>query len=429
MRKTFFVDTSVFIYDPNCLNSKKFAGNDIILPIQILEELDKLKKGLGEVPRNARMSIRNLDQFKDLHIGQKLENKSFIKIETESFTKIGEDSKYNDNMILGCAVASKKKNKVVISRDINLRVRAKALGLEAEDYIEEKKTTEEFYSGMVEIINEDWIQEISEKGYIELIDNEEILPNQCVVLKDKEGHEAALGKRVDNKIKLIKKHEAWGIIGRNTEQVCAMDLILDPTIPLVSLMGSAGTGKSIIALAAALELVLNRRKYNKLIIYRPVQVVGNQNLGFLPGSFEDKVFPLMSAVFDNLEVLFAGNKPSKKINKNWFADVEMLVEKDLIEFSTLTFLRGRSISNTLIIMDECENFTVADIKTMVSRLNHGSKIILLGDVEQIDSKELDADNNGLSVTVEAFRDSKLAGHITLAKSQRSDIAAEAVKRL
>lgn len=434
MKKTFVIDTSVFAFDPKCL--EKLENCDIIIPIEVLEELDKLKSYQAEIGKNARTAIRKLDEISNLgeiHKGIKLKNKT-IKILSD-YEKSGSDDSYNDNKILGCALSIKKKDVCLLSRDINLRVRAKSLGLQAEDYSSKIANYDEFYSGFKEIADESIIQEIMEsKSNNDLLKFKiKAFPHQFILFKDTQGNDISQGRFFDDKVKMLKKHKAWGITPRNIEQNCALDLMFDPNVPLVSLIGQAGCGKTLLALAAALELVLHNHSYNKLIIYRPIQPIG-KDIGYVPGTKFEKLSVWMSAIFDNFETLLGNDSPntgknSRNKKKLWMEDLEMFIEKGLIELDCLTYVRGRSINNALIIIDEAQNLSANDAKTLLTRIGTGTKVIFTGDIAQIDDKSLDSHNNAIGLITETFKESKLAGHVTFVKSERSELATEALRLL
>jgi PhoH-like ATPase len=248
--------------------------------------------------------------------------------------------------------------------------------------------------------------------------------NECVMFENEHGDGIAMGRKVSgNKIKLIKKTNPWNIHSRNKEQSFAIDLIMDKSVDLVTLIGKAGTGKSLIVLATALELVINRKEYDKFIIYRPIQPVGN-DIGFLPGTMEEKLGPWFQAIMDNMETLL-----QFKNGDNWRRELEHFQKKGLIEMEAITYIRGRSIPNAIILIDECQNLSKDDVKTILTRAGENTKIILTGDIEQIDNSALDATSNGLTYVIEKFKESDLAGHITFTQGERSKLASKAAEIL
>lgn len=436
MKKTYILDTSALVHNPACLNEIK--NSTLIIPIVVLEELDKLKKYKDEVGKNARMLIKQIDKMsanQDLHVGIDLPSKSILKVDTHDYQAIGKDDSYGDNKILGCALKYKKGKHipVLLSKDINLRIRAKALGLKAEDYESTAKKTNEFYSGIIELNHPEAFQNLMEKGFFNPKDyNINLMPHQFINFKDDEGHDLALARQVSSeKVRIIRKQGVWGLNSRSNEQSCLIDLLMDPGIPLVTVMGQAGSGKTLLTLAAALELVLEKRKYDKVIIYRPVETIGKE-LGYMPGNKYEKMEPYFQAIFDSFEALLVSNTGGKDRSKGsltWRDNLEYFIKKDKIELDVLAYARGRSLANALIIIDEAQNLPANAAKTLLTRLGVGSKIVCTGDIEQIDVNNLDATNNTISTIVEAFKESKYAGHISLVKGERSELANEAIKLL
>lgn len=436
MKKIYILDTSVLVQNPACLSEIK--NSTLIIPITVLEELDKLKSYREEVGKNARMLIKQIDKLSntgELHSGILLPSKSTLKVDAEDKESVGKDSSYGDNKILACALRYKKAKiiPILLSKDINLRIRAKALGLKGEDYEEKKNKTDEFYSGIMQLNHNDAFQELMEKGtFNPKAFKINLNPNQFISFVDEEGHDLALARKIaDDKVKIVKKQSVWGINPRSNEQACLIDLLMDPNIPLVTVMGQAGSGKTLVTLAAALELVLEKQKFDKLIIYRPVETIG-KDLGYMPGNKYEKMEPYFQAIFDSFEALLASNGGSKEKGKNsltWRDNLEFFIKKDKIELDVLAYARGRSLAKALIIIDEAQNLPANAAKTLLTRLGAGSKIVCTGDIEQIDVNNLDAMNNTISKIVEAFKESKLSGHISLVKGERSELANEAIKLL
>lgn len=423
MRKL-ILDTSVLAYHPTAFyefDPTEFS--DIILPIAILEELDKLKTFPNEVGKNARIAIRKIDELSmmgELHKGIKLPNGQVIRVETKQVS----DS-YADNRILATALALKgtKKNNVVVSRDINLRIRAKSYGLGSQTYDKEKKDTTELYSG-IRTLNVEHIfnqkQEITCADYEEL---KNLLPNECVHLINENSH--YVGRKFGKTIKPLKQNEPWGIKARNLEQSFALDLLMDNRVPLVTLSGLAGSGKSIVCLASAIELVLSMKRFERLIIYRPIQNVGNKELGYMPGDYASKLQPYFEAIYDAFEFLLGGGQKGNK----WAQTLAMYQDKKIINFEALSFARGRSIPNSLIIFDEMQSISPDEAKTLLTRVGTGSRVIATGDLAQIDTPHLDAMNNGLTYIIEKLKHSELTGHIALTKGERSPLATLAAEIL
>lgn len=430
MRKIFVMDTSVLVYDPNSFTS--FVDNDVLIPITVLDELDKVKKFSNESGKNARVAIRKLDVISNLgeiHVGIKIENDITIKIDTSAYGSIGLDPTYGDSKILACAAKAKESfpdSKVIlVSKDINLRTRAKAFGINAEDYEKDKIPYKDMYQGFRTIENQDAGIELFDSDFIDVSKYPEfadLYPNECVLITDSDGRGVAPGRRVRDQINLVRDRTPWGLELRNKEQLFAADMLLDPNIPLVTLVGSAGTGKSLVSLACGLELTLEKKISSKMLVYRPIQPVGN-DIGYLPGSLQEKIEPWMSAITDGLEFLFdTGKSRGKNKEDGWKNKIHQYVDEGRIQFEALTYIRGRSIPNAFILGDEIQNLSREEVKTMLTRVGPNTKIVLTGDIDQIDNHYLDATNNGLTYIIDKFKDSDLAGHITLSKGERSPLA-------
>lgn len=430
MLKKYILDTSVLIYHPAAI--LEFPQADVIIPLTVLEELDKLKVFPNEVGKNARSAIRILDSFGDqLASGVILENKSNLKVELSETVLNSLNHTNNDNRILTCALKFKNQIKkistILVSRDLNLRIKARAFGILAQDYQKTSINTEDLYLGFQEIIDPDVGYLLPTKKEISLPNKKpwnSLFLNQCVVILDKNKELLALGKRAADKIKLIEPWGMWGLVPRNSEQILASDLLMDPKIPLVTLIGKSGTGKSILALAAALTMVLERKLYQKLIIYKPMHPIGN-DIGFLPGILSEKLEPWMESVNDNLDVL--ANLGSNGMHLPWQEKFAQFLNK--IELQPLTYIRGRSLPKSLILLEEGQGISLSEMKTLLTRLGEGSKIIITGDIEQIDNPDLDPTTNGLTHIIEKLKDSELTGHITLLKGQRSALASLAANTL
>jgi PhoH-like ATPase len=428
-RDIFILDTSVLIYNPSAY--KDFNSSDVCIPITVLEELDKLKKQPNEVGKNARVAIRNIDEISnagELHIGIKIDNDIVIKVDASNYGSVGKDSEYGDNAILACAVGLKKKDGwnsiTLVSRDINLRIRAKALGLLAVNYEKDNVKSDELFEGFRTIQNEEIGEALKDAGIISVGDYEglaDMFPNEYVSFVGKKKKGISLGRKIGNQIKLVKDVAPWGLELRNMEQLIAADMLIDVNIPLITLTGRSGCGKTLVALACALELVLNKRQYESLIIYRPMQPVGAE-IGFLPGLLEEKLSVWFAPIDDAFSLLFS-DKSRKK--DGWKTQLHQYLENGTIQKNALTYIRGRSIPNSLILIDESQNLTQEEAKAILTRAGVGSRIIMNGDIEQIDNRYLDATNNGLSYVIEKFKYSELAGHITFHKGERSDLATKA----
>ncbi len=423
----YILDTSALIGNPSAWES--YPNSTVIIPIASVNELDKLKKQPGQVGRNARVCIRKIDEISaagNITCGIKLEDNIILIVDATyhdlskpQFAGFG-DASYGDTQILACAYSHLKKNQgsvTLISNDINLRLKAKSHNMQATGQEDTEGDTNEIYSGVQAVLNEDAGLALQKNKVINPEDyNLELSLNEFVIFENLAGDELSLGRKVsDTQIRQIKRHSPWGITARNNEQTLALDLLMDPKIDLVTLIGKAGSGKSLIALAAAMELVINRKEYDKLVIYRPIQPVGN-DIGYMPGTKEEKLAPWFQAIMDSFEFLFSNKKG------DWRRDLEMFQRKGQIEMEALTYIRGRSISNTIILIDESQNISKEDIKTILTRAGEGSKLILTGDIEQIDAQHLDFDNNGLHYVIDKFKDINLAGHVTFKHGERSRLA-------
>ena len=437
-KKTYVIDTSVFLSDANALY--RFKNNDIVLPIKVLEEVDKHKKRQDSVGFNARLIIKYLDTLrtkgclsKGIRIGKGM---GILKI-TKASSDLPKDLDFNipDHQILSVAfhenLQNERRKVIVVSRDINMRVIAGSLGLTAEDY-ETKSVVEDadkVYEGYAEVLVDDEFIEQFYDGKEMFLDERtpkvKLFSNQFLLLISSSNPKKSAICRFLNfsaplkRINVKDYSKSWGVVPRNKEQTFAYDLLFDPNIPLVSLIGRAGSGKTLMAIAAGLEQCLGiaERQYKKIVVSRPVQPMG-KDIGFLPGTMEEKMLPWLMPIHDNLELVL-GNK----------AQIKSYFEKGMIEVEALTYIRGRSISNAFIIIDEAQNLTAHEVKTIITRVGDGTKIILTGDIEQIDNIYTNETSNGLTYAIEKFKYSELVGHITFKKGERSKIATLASKIL
>lgn len=426
IRKNYVLDTSVFVHNPECL--KVFKGNNIIIPITVLEELDHLKTRHDGAGINARVAIRRIDEYcsgQDILKGVNIENGITIFIDVKNTKSEKFNAGNKDDCILACAAAYD--DGILVSKDINMRIRCKAHGVDSQDYEDDKLVSAEYlYSGFTELdldeisFCDNFYQRFSDKGMDTVVGSplDFLYPNQFIQIKSN-GKNTLFRRHSDDALRPIKlPPDVFGIKSKSAEQAMALDLLLDPNVHLVTLIGSSGTGKSLLTCAAALDQVINRKLYNKTEIYRPIVGVGKHEIGLLPGTKEEKLAPWFIPIMDSLEVLMPNNFKSM-----------MQHYEDRIKMEAITYVRGRSIPKTYMICDEFQNTTKGDVKTLLTRAGEATKIILTGDVEQIDSIYLNSDNNGLTHVIEAFKNSKLAGHITLKKCERSALAGEAAKLL
>lgn len=426
--KTFVLDTNVILHDPMSMFS--FEGSRVVLPLTVIEELDTFKRNNDERGRSARFVSRKLDELRK---GGKLSNwvplehggKLKVEIQVSDGLPKAFSAHTKDNEILSCAQYLKKQgeNVVFISKDINLRIKAESLGLETQDYEKEKVDIDDLYKGWREasVTSEEIDAFYRDKRLPSAIEG--LVPNEFIILKADGTSKSALA-RYDQKTKslmpLVRADSApWGIKPLNIEQRFALELLLNPDISLVTLVGLAGSGKTMIALASALQQTLEEKLYRRILVARPVIAVGH-DLGFLPGTKEEKLTNWMGAIYDNLSYLL--EKPKGALETTDM-DIQMLMEEGILEIEAVTYLRGRTLPGLLIIIDDAQNLTPHEIKTIISRAGQGAKIILTGDPHQVDNYYLDATSNGLTNLVERFKGQGLFGHVTFTKSERSVLAA------
>ncbi|AIQ13926.1 PhoH family protein [Paenibacillus durus] len=436
MKKIFVLDTNVLLHDPNSIFS--FKENEVIIPAVVLEEIDNKKRNADEIGRNARTVSRLLDGLRErghLHSGVELEHGGKLKVELNhrSFIKVqemfGEVS--TDNRILAVALnylqeESEKVDPrpvVLVSKDVLVRIKADVLGITPEDYLSDRTgDLNELYAGYQTLpvhpalIDEYYSNRSLSVKQLQL--SYPLYPHEFIILKDEIGSgKSALLKVSSDGSRLeplyLGNDPVWGISARNAQQRMALELLLNEEIPLVTITGKAGTGKTLLALAAGLFKVEDEHKYKKLLIARPVVPMG-KDIGYLPGEKDEKLRPWMQPIYDNLEFLF-DTKKAGDIDK-------ILMGLGSIQVEALTYIRGRSIPGQFIIIDEAQNLSRHEVKTIVSRAGEGSKVILMGDPEQIDHPYLDAASNGLSYIVEKFKQQGISGHITLEKGERSRLA-------
>jgi len=443
MRKVFVLDTNVLLHNAQSIES--FQDNIVILPMAVIEELDKFKKSADELGRNARQVIRRLDDLRkkgslcegvELDNGNGTKSAGILKIMTGKGTidNISElDYDLPDNRILRMAYQLHKQgeNVTLISKDINLRLKADALGIQVEDFEKQKVNFDELFSGNREIeVPGNMIDELYQNKTI-TIDNPDIAlyPNEFALLKNDSNpkHSALAIAKQNNVLNLIstKGDEAiWNIHPRSKEQRMALALLMDPEIQLITLVGQAGSGKTLLALAAGLEQVLKMKTYEKILVSRPIVPLG-KDIGYLPGGKEEKLSHWMQPIFDNLDYLMHTEKKDLSVRKY----VDDLMRNHILELEAITYIRGRSIPRQFVIVDEAQNLTPHEVKTIVSRAGEDTKMVLTGDPYQIDNPYLDASSNGLSYAVERMKSLPIHGHITLRKSERSVLAAAAAEHL
>ena len=432
-KRKYVIDTSVYLTEHQSIN--KFGIHDIIVPLKVLEEIDNHKKRQDAVGANARGIIRTLDTLRErgnLHKGVRLaKGCGIVSVKGHETGHLPPDlnPEQADHIIIATALTEKANNPnrkvIVVTRDINMRVICDSLGLLCEDYnlTQLVASPDRIYSGFTEVLVDDHLVDSfynKEPVYLDEKQYKKLYPNQFIMLiSEASEKKTALAKYTNVNTKLqevvqYKKNSVWGVRSRNKEQLFALNLLMDPDIPIVSLVGKAGSGKTLLATAAGLQQVMeqdNEPIYKRLIISRPVQPLGN-DIGFLPGTMQEKMAPWLMPIQDNLQFLMGDDKST----------LEMYVEKGIIEIEALTYIRGRSISNAFIIIDEAQNLTTHEIKTIITRVGEGTKIVFTGDIDQIDNVYVDATTNGLTYTIEKIKNYDVAGHITLQKGERSKVA-------
>ena len=433
MRKNYVLDTNVLLHDPRALF--QFKDNNVIIPIYVVEEIDKFKRDLSELGRNARQVSRDLDAFREengsLTEGVPLENGGTLRVlftERELPRELM-NQHVADNRILALAIDVKEREPnlrcVFVTKDINLRIRADALGLVTEDYENDKIENPEVYMGVRELeVAKGDIDDFYASGELAPPDGiNGVYPNEFALLKDRNApNHTALSKYNAQKgrfVPLLKslKEGAWGLRPRNKEQSFALDLLLNDEIKLVTIVGKAGTGKTLLAIAAGLQKTMEEQVYQKMLVSRPVFPLG-KDIGFLPGTVEEKLNPWMQPIYDNVEFLMGLSRADKKAGRSY----RELIDLGLVAIEPLTYIRGRSIPNQYIVVDEAQNLTPHEVKTIITRVGDNTKIVITGDPYQIDNPYVDSTSNGLVHVVNKFKHERLAGHITLTKGERSALA-------
>lgn len=438
-KKIFIIDTNVVLFDPRSVF--KFEEHEVVIPIVVIEEVDRFKREMNENGRNARMFSRLMDElrakgslFKGIPVGAS----GMLRVELGYFEKIppGLDITKADNQMLALAIHLTEKNRdkkvTFISKDINLRIKADAYGIYAEDYLPAKfqelsDDEETLYTGTRSIdVPGAVIDEFFAKKRIQLNDFQ-LRPNQFVMMKDVASpSHTAIGRFDLNQgavVPVFKPVDGlWGIYPRNAEQTFAIDLLMNDEIKLVSLVGKAGTGKTLVALAAGLSKTVDDGVYSRLLVSRPVMPMG-KDIGYLPGTIEEKLHPYMQPIFDNIDFLFGASSVAKSHRRGGVGrGCQELMEQGLLNIEPLTYIRGRSIPQQFMIVDEAQNLSPHEMKTIITRAGENTKIVITGDTFQIDSPYLDSVSNGLAYVVECFKDEAIAGHVTLEKGERSRLS-------
>lgn len=432
-KKIFIIDTNVILHDSSCLYH--FEEHDIIVPITVLEELDSFKKGHQIINYHARQFVRALDELSSdklfnggMQIGPE-NGKVVIRLEKEMHKDLVSsfpNKEKNDHRILNIGYHVSKENKdkavVLVSKDVNLRMKARSVGLKAEDYTTDHVSEKGMlYSGCRQEVDVplDVIEQLygsaSEIKKEDFHCEKPFLANEFIIVKNGQKSALAIYKRDMDVVQLIFKKSVYGILPRNAEQSFAVHALLDNTLPLVTVTGKAGTGKTLLALAAALE---SRKKYRQVLLTRPVVPLSNKDIGFLPGDIQSKIGPYMQPLFDNLGVI-RGQFSEKS---DMFGQLQRMVDDEKLVIEPLAYIRGRSLVKKYMIVDEAQNLTPHEVKTIITRAGEGTKIVLTGDIHQIDHPYLDSNSNGLSTLIDRMQGQKLYAHIDLQKGERSELA-------
>lgn len=431
MTKNFVLDTNVLLHDSGCLSA--FADNNVNIPITVIEELDTFKRDQNELGRNARAVARELDRYRaagSLRDGVRMAAGGLIRVILDRVDHEFSMLHQMDDAILASALWVKEQEPdqplIFVSKDTNLRIRADALGLVAEDYDKQGREVSELYTGTGELdVDPELVDALYLEGSVDRFRlpedvNERLFPNQYLYLRGFEvAGKTAYARVAGDKLEHVTRGKAgvWGLQPRNREQVFALDMLLRDDIQLCTLVGKAGTGKTLLAIAAGLQAVTDSEQYRKLLVSRPIFPMG-KDLGFLPGDLDAKLGPWMQPIHDNIDFLTGAN--AGKGPRVWSYDE--LVDQGILEVEALTYIRGRSLPKVFIVVDEAQNLTPHEVKTVLTRVGEGTKVILTGDTAQIDQPYLDSINNGLTYVVERFKNEPIAAHVTLTKGERSPLA-------
>ncbi len=438
MKKYFVIDTNVLLHNSEAITS--FADNIVVLPMTVIEELDNFKSHSDELGRNARGVVRQLDALRvrgKLGQGVKMENGGILQIVAEHNLEstAGLDMHVPDNRILMVAYNLLKAGNIVIfvSKDINARLKADALGIGVMDFEKQKINFDELYTGHRQIEVPSNIIDTFYKDKEVEVEGFDLLPNEFVLLTDETNPKHTALTRVDkssnNLIRLNPNVDSvWHIKAKSKEQRMALELLMDPEIELVTLVGQAGTGKTLLAIAAALESVIGQKRYDRVLVSRPIIPMG-KDIGYLPGNKDEKLSNWMQPIFDNLTFLLGHGEMPENGDASIKKKIDKMMQENLLELEALTYIRGRSIPNQYVIVDEAQNLTPHEVKTIISRAGEGTKMVLTGDPYQIDNPYLDSSSNGLTYTAERMKGHALHGHVTLRKSERSGLAAAAAELL
>ena len=460
--KTFVLDTNVLLHNPDALFV--FQDNHVVIPFQVIEELDTMKRREDDIGRNARQAIRHLDRLRqngDLTKGvdwgtlgiRSGSSAAPVGVTGTIRVDVGEnhqpaaiDADTPDNRIIACAfrLFGEGARTVFVSKDLSARIKSDALGIRTEDFENQKVDADRLYSGyqtvdasgeMIDELYRERMLGVDRLGVDEDGDAISLIPNEFLVMKDTEDEaHSGLARRLADTEHLIpvapQRKPVFGIMARNVQQTMALDLLLDDEIQLVTLLGSAGTGKTLLAIAAGMTKVFSEERYDKLLVARPIMPMG-RDIGYLPGDKDEKLTAWMQPIFDNLGYLLSTRGASSQTPDSHSTEqrIDKLIADGRLVLEPLTYIRGRSIPHQFMIVDEAQNLTPHEVKTIISRVGEGTKLVLTGDIGQIDNPYLDQSSNGLSYSVEKMKGEGIVGHVTLARSERSHLASLATKRL
>lgn len=434
-RKTYILDTNVLLHDPEAI--ERFVDNDVVIPLVVLEELDKMKHYSDGLGKNARHVIRYIDGIingVDLSKGIMLDGGIALRIyidvkngEKKAFPLALDRSK-NKVLLVAYHLLEQGESVVIVSKDLVMRVKAQAVGIEAQDYESMKNPLDGLYMGLIEKeCEKEEVDKFLVEGKVEIDEDRAFYPNEFCHVHSDEHSAIAKFDHHDQVFKSIDhiRRDIWGIKPLNVEQQCALNLLMRDDIKLITMIGKAGTGKTLLALACGMKKVFDEGIYSRMLVTRPIMPLG-KDIGYLPGSKEEKLYHWMQPIFDNLKFLCeetTGGEDVGEETKKW------ILESNKIEMEAVTYIRGRSLSKMYIIIDEAQNLTPHEVKTVISRAGHGTKIILTGDPSQIDNPYLDKDSNALTYIVNRFKEQPIFGHMFLHTTERSELSALAAELL
>jgi PhoH-like ATPase len=428
MKKNYVLDTNVLLHDPHAIFS--FEDNDVIIPIFVIEEVDQFKREGSERGRNARTISRLLDGLRErsgsLAEGVPLDGGGTLRValpHTRGNLFVALDPSDADHAILQTAIdvrdASPDRRTVLVTMDTNLRIRADALGVVPENYESQRVQIDRLDAGAVELsVSDEAIDTFYEQHELALPYEMKLNPNVCVQLRGSDEATGALGRWDASRERIIPlrtQGDVMGIRPRNREQAFALDLLMDENIKLVTLVGKAGTGKTLLALAAALKRTIEDGAYSRVLVSRPIIPLG-RDIGYLPGSVDEKLNPWLQPIFDNLELLIGAASTKKGLS------MQKLIDEGFIQVEPLTYIRGRSLPHQFLVVDEAQNLTPHEVKTIITRSGQGTKVVLTGDPYQIDNPYVDSASNGLTIVTDRFKQEQLAGHVVLSRGERSELA-------